>query len=1121
MDRLMKQHTSIAGRLRSGRVIASVFVATFAMTAQAQLVNGDFEDLTGTFPNGWTTGGVVSVTTGIAAGSTNAAYLEPGGSVEQDFIETSGFVGFQFDYVLKLDPNDPNGDVSLNNRLRLRGAGNGNLVTIRLQPNGLQKFTGGFGWFTMIPDESFPSGSVKNGVTYYIRVVVGEFDGDAPTEYQAFLSEDGLNYVAGPVVNSFHQQGISSVDRPLEIVRFEAGSDDAMILDSCVVTEQTISSTSWDGEGASNNWSDAANWLGDTAPDFLAGSELLGFSDASLRSMPNNDVVGASIAGMAFNGPGAFTITGDEFTVNNAIQNNASVTQTFDPSNMVISAGTTIKAVGGDIDILSPVNFSGAGITLLFAESPGGVQTTMRLAGQVSGDTDLDKRQTGILRIENTNNDFTGNLVTNNGPVVITSSGALGSTAGHMEVSNNGLGQLWIDGAFDLAEPLNFNRRSTLAPHLENINGNTSLTGVLTVEGGDGDNIVFESLVDTLTLNFSAIQFQDGLTGRNRFRVTGAGTVDVQSAIVDPNDGFSDFMVDSSATSSYILSNAANTFSGRVVVQAGTLMLSAANNNNCPNASRFEFQGTTGTLDVTGLNGGTLMLSDGQDLQGVGLVNGAVVCDPNTVISPGDSSNGSGPGILEINGGLTLADGQTLNLEIGLPEADLLRVSGGTLTGATSAGGITIELGNAGGATPGTYTLIDWSGAGASGVDLTDFVLAPSLISEGAVLAINGPTLEVTIPAGSVVATILVSAGDMITEDRDFADEQTDFDGIYRYDVSSNGLFFNETLFIDGTSCCGGGSFQLADPAGMAKDADGNLYVVERVLSASAILQFSPAGSLNAVVVEEGNQFLDGTPVGVAIDSSNPANEILYFTAGGLIDAIYKVELDNGFAISTLVPTDFDFDPNDPNIVLRSLNEPEGIAVLPSGNIVVADSGSTVFREFDPAGVFVGNFSATNPHGVNYDADYGRLLLTKNFSGGELQNVFADTLVSASSEFQKGGLGDMFDAANIAGEVYATRQDQNIVQNVFGATVVSLPGVSHILVESSVHGLDFDNDGTLIGVGGEAEDAPDFMGCVAGHNNTVPPAGCSYSTFQRADISDDRDVDMNDVRLYQLIVGAQ
>jgi fibronectin-binding autotransporter adhesin len=140
----------------------------------------------------------------------------------------------------------------------------------------------------------------------------------------------------------------------------------------------------------------------------------------------------------------------------------------------------------------------------------------------------------------------------------------------------------------------------------------------------------------------------------------------------------------------------ASTYSGGTTVSNGTLLV-----NNVSGSG-------TGT--------GTLAVQDGATLGGTGSVGGLATLESGSTLAPGVS-----PGTLTFTAGMNLDAGSALTMEMGT-SSDLISVTGGTLTGPPS-GIVTITVSNSGGLTDIDYTLIDWTGASASDVDVSDFDL--------------------------------------------------------------------------------------------------------------------------------------------------------------------------------------------------------------------------------------------------------------------------------------------------------------------------------------------------------------------------------------------------------------
>jgi autotransporter-associated beta strand protein len=180
----------------------------------------------------------------------------------------------------------------------------------------------------------------------------------------------------------------------------------------------------------------------------------------------------------------------------------------------------------------------------------------------------------------------------------------------------------------------------------------------------------------------------------------------------------------------------------------GTLTLTGANTYTGATAV------SSGTLQVNGSLGATaLSVANGATLSGSGTLGGLATFASGAILAPGNS-----PGTLTFTNGLTLANGSILSFELGTA-SDLIRVSGGTLTGSASAGGITLNLSNSGGFAPATYTLFDFTSAATSSFEVSDFAFGTTISGYSFNLAFSGSTLQLTASAIPEPSTYAVMAG--------------------------------------------------------------------------------------------------------------------------------------------------------------------------------------------------------------------------------------------------------------------------------------------------------------------------------------------------------------------------
>ena len=333
----------------------------------------------------------------------------------------------------------------------------------------------------------------------------------------------------------------------------------------------------------------------------------------------------------------------------------------------------------------------------------GNLNDTTTFSGDIkqsSGTVTLTKVGTGTLTLSGSGSTFSGTAALQGGKLIFTDSGALGNANLVYLYSNPSGGELDLEfGAdgLDLSRPVqiqNSDGNKTIRLDLPGANTGTvsgnvdirsSYSGQFDVDVGADDSLTFSG-----TMYFGAA----GAAG-----VTKLGT---GSLTVTGN----------------------NTYNGPTTIEAGTLLV-----NN-----------TAGS----GTSSGAVSVNDAATLGGTGSMSGLVTANSGGHIAPGTSI-----GTITMAGGLTLNDGSVLDYEVDTSggTGDKIMVGGGTFTGAASADGVTVNVTLSG--TPSseaTYTLINWSAATASGVELDDFDLVCNTVGEyRGTLQIVGSELQLSV----------------------------------------------------------------------------------------------------------------------------------------------------------------------------------------------------------------------------------------------------------------------------------------------------------------------------------------------------------------------------------------
>lgn len=215
----------------------SLVLSVTASHGAIALLNGNFEDTSGTFPAGWsvtgTAGNVTSVTSGanlIGGGST--ASLVGNGGINQDFAVTDadGLTFFQLNMAFRLDNVAAAGAGS--ERIRIRdNANSGDLITLRLNAAGIDRYSTAVGG-------SFASAlsyAVASDTTYYLRLTVNGIGSTNGGSYTIGLSTDGVNYTTSSAITAFHSPAAGS---NFETLTLENGGGGGFFVDGITIVPE-------------------------------------------------------------------------------------------------------------------------------------------------------------------------------------------------------------------------------------------------------------------------------------------------------------------------------------------------------------------------------------------------------------------------------------------------------------------------------------------------------------------------------------------------------------------------------------------------------------------------------------------------------------------------------------------------------------------------------------------------------------------------------------------------------------------------------------------------------------------------------------------------------------------
>ena len=129
-----------------------------------------------------------------------------------------------------------------------------------------------------------------------------------------------------------------------------------LALSALLTSSAALAQGTWDGGGTTNNFSDAANWVGDVAP---TTNGLYTFAGTTRLTANNNLTLTGADNTLTFDSTaGAFTITGSAIRMG-AVNNNSSNLQTISV-NLRLNGGRTINTGSAGVNLTTLITSTGA-----------------------------------------------------------------------------------------------------------------------------------------------------------------------------------------------------------------------------------------------------------------------------------------------------------------------------------------------------------------------------------------------------------------------------------------------------------------------------------------------------------------------------------------------------------------------------------------------------------------------------------------------------------------------------------------------------------------------------------------------------------------------------------------
>ncbi len=533
--------------------------------------------------------------------------------------------------------------------------------------------------------------------------------------------------------------------------------------------EAVAQTVTWTGGAADNNWSQTANWsTGSTPPSGLSTDLIFA---GSTRFAPNQ-TANWQVKSLAFaSGAGAFTLGstgGFVLSVDSGgITNNSTNTQTISNA-LKLTAGQTWNAASGNLVVSGNIDSNYSALTVT-----GAANTT--ISGAIRGTDNwsaFTKNGNGTLTLSGNNTALRGAMNINAGTVVLSNSGALGSsTSGNTVASGAGL---HLQGGITVTEDefsIAGSGKGAGTGALRNVSGNNTFNTQIKLSA----NATIVSAADTLTLakqtqlngytltldGAGGMVFNSDISNSGGLAVQGSGTrtfnqaVNVSTGVSVSATGTTNFNANVNAGSGTLTVNSTSgtvNFNGAQINARGGVTVGGAANVSM--ASTLNLGGgnltisNSGGTTITGaqVNVGNIVVSGSGDTDFLSVVNASslTLSGSGTTTLGGNGNNSIST--TTVNGGtlmldkdsgtaltgnitvtagtlafggdnqttgwanLTMGDGAVLELNDTAQTLATLTITGETILDFTG-GGSTLNIGSLLLTDDAVLTIINWSNA--------------------------------------------------------------------------------------------------------------------------------------------------------------------------------------------------------------------------------------------------------------------------------------------------------------------------------------------------------------------------------------------------------------------------